>query len=132
MALALRHAKTQRTIHLFDSFEGLPEPGKLDGAAAIAYSEGRSSGQLSSIHKCEASLSEVRSLLLDRLGFSDKQIHFHVGWFQKSVPADAKDLGQIAVLRLDGDWYDSTLVCLEHLYPLLSPGGLLILDDYFC
>ena len=52
-------------------------------------------------------------------------------WFQNTVPIDAGKLGPIALLRLDGDWYDSTKICLEHLYPLLSPGGIIIMDDYW-
>ena len=132
MGLALRHAREERNLHLFDSFEGLPEPGERDGAAAVTYSDGRSQGALASIHKCEAGLAEVQGLLLEKLRLPKKCVQFHVGWFQNTVPADALSLGQIAVLRLDGDWYESTRVCLEHLYPLLSPGGVLILDDYFC
>lgn len=132
MGLALRHARVKRELHLFDSFEGLPEPSDLDGQAAIDYSDGRSSGDLSPIRKCEAVLSDVRGLLVGRLGLEERFVHFHVGWFQKTVPAAAKCLGPIALLRLDGDWYESTKVCLDNLYPLLSPGGILILDDYFC
>src|SRR5678815_621073 len=54
MALAMRHAGQSRSLHLFDSFEGLPEPGDKDGDMAIAYSGGRGSGALTSVHKCEA------------------------------------------------------------------------------
>ena len=132
MGLAARHAGQERIIHLFDSFEGLPEPGELDGQASVDYSGGQSSGAMSSIHKCEAGIEEVRRLMFGLLRFSPAQVRFHTGWFQDTVPADASGLGPIAVLRLDGDWYESTRICLEHLYPLLAPGGVLILDDYFC
>jgi O-methyltransferase len=132
MALVLRKFHEQRVLHLFDSFEGLPEPTELDGAGAISYSDGRSSGKLVPIQKTEASLGEVRGLLIEQLRFSSQQVHFHQGWFQDTVPRDASKIGPIAVLRLDGDWYDSTMTCLKHLYPLVSPGGLVILDDYFC
>lgn len=53
------------------------------------------------------------------------------GWFSATVPVWAKQQRPIAVLRLDGDWYDSTILCLEHLWPLVSPGGLVIIDDYY-
>lgn len=132
MGLALRAAGESRPLHLFDSFEGLPEPSEKDGAAAIAYSGGKSSGALTSIRACEANVEEVRRMLTTRARLPESQLHFHVGWFQNTVPAAEPALGPIAVLRLDGDWYDSTRVCLEHLYPLLVPGGVLILDDYFC
>lgn len=132
MGLALRHAGPMRPLHLFDSFEGLPQPGKQDGEAAAAYSEGQAGGALTSIHKCEASLAEVRGYLIDRLRLPQKELFFHVGWFQNTVPVVAPQIGPIAVLRLDGDWYESTRICLEHLYPLISPGGALLLDDYYC
>ena len=132
MGLALRAAGETRPLHLFDSFEGLPEPSEKDGAAAIAYSGGKSSGALTAIQACEANVDEVRQMLTTRAGLPQAQLHFHVGWFQNTVPVAAPALGPIAVLRLDGDWYDSTRVCLEHLYPQLEPGGWLILDDYFC
>lgn len=132
MGLAIRHSAPSRPLHLFDSFEGLPQPGFQDGGAAALYSEGQAAGTLAPIHKCEASLVEVRSYLTEQLRLPEKQVHFHVGWFQNTVPADAPQIGSIAVLRLDGDWYESTRICLEHLYPLLSPGGVVILDDYYC
>jgi len=131
MALAARSAGQDRALHLFDSFEGLPEPTEIDEAKAIDYSGGRAGGKLSSIDRCKAGLEEVRGFLFGQLGLDPARVHFHVGWFQDTLPADAPTLGPIALLRLDGDWYESTAVCLEHLYPLLSPGGIIVLDDYF-
>jgi O-methyltransferase len=132
MALAIKNAGQERHLHLFDSFEGLPEPTEKDGEQAASYSGGRSGGKLATVDKCRAGLDEVRHLILDIIKMPEKFAHFHVGWFQNTVPVDAGKLGPIALLRLDGDWYDSTKICLEHLYPLLSPGGILILDDYYC
>jgi predicted O-methyltransferase YrrM len=131
MALAMHNAGKERPLHLFDSFEGLPEPTEKDGEQAAAYSGGRNEGKLSTINQCRAGLEEVRHLIVNELHMPEALAHFHVGWFQDTVPADARKLGSIALLRLDGDWYDSTKICLEHLYPLLSPGGIIILDDYF-
>jgi predicted O-methyltransferase YrrM len=131
MALAIKDAGKQRDLHLFDSFQGLPEPNEKDGAHAAAYSGGRNQGKLAAIDQCRAGLNEVRHLILDEINMPETRAHFHVGWFQDTVPADSRQLGPIAVLRLDGDWYDSTKICLEHLYPLLSPGGIIIMDDYF-
>jgi O-methyltransferase len=132
MGRAIESSGKPRLLHLFDSFEGLPEPGPEDGNRAVEYSGGKGSGRLESVARCEASLDTVRSFLFNRLKLEPKQVQFHVGWFQNTIPPDSKQLGPIAVLRLDGDWYASTQVCLEHLYPLLSPGGVLILDDYNC
>lgn len=119
-----------RRLHLFDSFEGLPEPTAADGAKAITYSKGRSSGALDSIGACEAPLEDNRRLLETVIGYPTALTTYHVGWFQETVPRDAPDLGSIALLRLDGDWYESTAVCLEHLYPLVVTGGVVVVDDY--
>jgi O-methyltransferase len=131
MALAIKNAGQERHLHLFDSFEGLPEPTEIDGKYAAIYSGGRNQGNLTTTNNCEAGLDEVRHLMLNQIKVDPAFVHFHVGWFQNTVPAKASEIGPIALLRLDGDWYDSTKVCLEHLYPLLSPGGIIILDDYF-
>lgn len=132
MALAIKNAGQERHLHLFDSFEGLPEPTAMDGEfATITYSGGRSGGKLTPINQSSAELTGVRHLILDKIKVPPALAHFHVGWFQNTVPIDAGQLGPIALLRLDGDWYDSTKICLEHLYPLLSPGGIVIMDDYY-
>jgi len=130
MGLAIRHAGQTRDLHLFDSFEGLPEPTERDGLEAKQYSGGRASGALKSVNQCQAGLEEVRAILLGGLNFDPARTHFHVGWFQNTLPDIAPKLGPLALLRLDGDWYESTRLCLEHLYPLLSSGGVVILDDY--
>ena len=54
----------------------------------------------------------------------------HRGWFDDTVPKYAAEQPTIAVLRLDADLYDSTMVCLTHLFPLVAQGGLVIIDDY--
>ena len=131
MALAARHRGEARDFHLFDSFEGLPEPSAKDDQASIDYSGGRSSGKLAPIDQCVADLPRVKRFLFEELKLDPSRFHFHVGWFQNTVPAVAPGFGDIAILRLDGDWYESTQVCLEHLYPKLRPGGVIILDDYF-
>ncbi len=130
MGLALQRWGASTNLHLFDSFQGLPEPTEEDGVAARQYSGGRNSGSLVSIHQCKEGLEPVRDYLLSRLKLPAERTHFHPGWFQHTIPQIAPTLGPIALLRLDGDWYESTRICLEHLYPLLSPGGIVILDDY--
>ena len=142
MALAnLRHGLTRRHLHLFDSFEGIPEPDPaVDGARALAEVESvgcRPTGQLKSVsgfyEKFSSgigTLDDNRNLLEKKIGYPQEFLHYHPGWFQETVPVDAKTIGPIAILRLDGDWYASTKVCLEHLYPRVVPGGTVILDDY--
>jgi Macrocin-O-methyltransferase (TylF). len=56
------------------------------------------------------------------------RIVLHQGWFQDTLPEQAPD--QIALLRLDGDLYDSTFVCLNALYPKIASGGAVTADDY--
>ena len=131
MGLVARRHNPVRPLHLFDSFEGLPEPSAGDGARADEYSGGKTGGKLVSIAKCDATLEHVRTALFEEARLSPSNVFFHKGWFQDILPVEAKKIGNIAVLRLDGDWYESTKICLEYLYPLLSQNGVLILDDYF-
>jgi hypothetical protein len=128
-AAAVRDAGHRRDLHLFDSFQGLPEPGGEDGRAAADYSDGRAAGKLESTGKCVADVSEVQDLFR-RLGIDPARVKYHVGWFQDTLPKDHEVIGPIALLRLDGDWYDSTMVCLRTLYPQVVSGGYVILDDY--
>lgn len=120
-----------RLLQLFDSFEGLPEPTEADGEHAAQYSGGVNSGALKSVHQCEAGIEIVEKLLIQSIGFPCERVRFHRGWFQETIPHLGRDPEKIAVLRLDGDWYDSTKVCLDFLYDRLSKSGVIILDDYF-
>ena len=132
MALAhLAGGRPLRDLHLFDSFEGLPEPDQeKDGDAAIDYAAGRASGKLASIGQCVAPLEDNRRLLGEIIGYPVSLTHYHVGWFQDTVPRDAPEIGPIALLRLDGDWYESTKICLEELALKVSSGGMVVIDDY--
>jgi hypothetical protein len=117
--MGLSHKKKTRTIHLFDSFEGLPLADlEKDGEQAV-----RESGT------CRATIDDAKEAM-KVAGYPDSLICYHAGWFENTVPI--AETGPIALLRLDGDWYDSTLLWLQHLYPLLSVGGFLVIDDYDC
>jgi hypothetical protein len=61
---------------------------------------------------------------------STSSFHLVKGWFEQTLPLFQPST-QIALLRLDADWYDSTMICLEHLFDHLAPGALLLLDDYY-
>jgi hypothetical protein len=144
MALAnLRHGAARRHLHLFDAFQEICEPDpERDGErifAELRELAGRPAelkGRLEPIRGVydrfggPGTLSENRALLEERLRYPAAFLHYHVGWFQQTVPRDAESLGPIALLRLDGDLYHSTRVCLEHLYPRVVPGGFVIVDDY--
>ncbi|MEI6239529.1 MAG: TylF/MycF/NovP-related O-methyltransferase [Planctomycetia bacterium] len=75
-------------------------------------------------------LAENRNLLEQTIQYDARNIHYHHGWFQDTLPVDAAAVGPIAILRLDGDWYASTKACLEHLYDQVVPSGFVIVDDY--
>ncbi len=140
MALAnLTHGKSRRHLHLFDSFEGIPEPDEtVDGAKAVAESRqigGGTKGRLISVegfYRSAGTLEDNRNLLERVIGYDPEYIHYHEGWFQDSLPREAHEVKEIAILRLDGDWYASTRVCLEHLYHKVVSGGFVIVDDYGC
>ena len=100
-----------RQIHLFDSFEGLPQPkAEIDGILATRYAKGQASGELRSIDRCVGPLDDVKKLLFDILRLDSSRVVIHRGWFQQTLPVAAPNIGPIAVLRLDGDWYDSTKI----------------------
>jgi hypothetical protein len=129
-ALSLKHCgDTSRTLHLFDTFEGMTEPGEFDREA----STGRAAADLlsdaaeGSAMLARASLTDVRSNLAS-VDYPAERIVFVRGPVETTIPAQAPD--RIAILRLDTDWYESTRHELEHLYPRLAKGGVLIIDDY--
>lgn len=117
-----------RDLHLYDTFSGMSAPTAHDRSF-----DGHDAGELLARDEpqtglwCFASLEDVRANLLST-GYPAKRIHFHVGKVEETLPVKAP--GPIASLRLDTDWYESTRHELEHLYPLLQPGGMLIVDDY--
>jgi O-methyltransferase len=65
--------------------------------------------------------------------FSEEEARIRRGWFEDTVPKLASEIGRnvIALLRLDCDWYDSTILCLEHLMPIVKEGATVIVDDYY-
>lgn len=117
--------KTGRKLHLFDSFAGMPRPSPHD-TNVLPYYPGPTSGELSAIGMCVGKSRVQVESFMRNLGLYN--LHFHEGWFQDTVPTAKID--KIAILRLDGDWYESTRTCLEGLFSKLSPGGYLIIDDY--
>jgi O-methyltransferase len=123
-------ASPARQVWLFDSFEGLPQPTAQDGDKAIEYSGERASGVLEPIGQCVGPLDVVRELFFGKLRIAPSRLHIRQGWFQETLPSARHEIGPIAVLRLDGDWYESTKVCLENLYDLVVPGGFVVIDDY--
>lgn len=75
-------------------------------------------------------IEECRALIEGQIGYDPARVHYHAGWFQETLPLAVSKLDRLAILRLDADWYASTKICLETLYPLVVPGGVVIVDDY--
>jgi O-methyltransferase len=123
MSAAMAWAVPGRRSVLFDSFEGLPDAKLIDGPSAVHWSR-----EVRDRDNCRAEEAWAVQAM-ERAG----QLDFEVvkGWFENTVPAWAEQKRPIAVLRLDGDWYESTILCLEHLWPLVSIGGVVIIDDYY-
>jgi hypothetical protein len=116
------HNVTDRTVWVADSFEGLPAPppGSVD-------EQMYNFDQVLAIDRFAVTLEAVKSNF-ERYGLLDEQVRFLPGWFSDTLPN--APIEALAVLRLDGDYYDSTMDALTHLYPKLSVGGYVIIDDW--
>ena len=128
MALASQIHAAKRRVHLFDSFEGIPQAGINDGAD-IRACIGDGNGELKTTGISASSVEAVQKHMRE-WGVDTEDLIYHKGWFQTTVPNHCLNIEKIALLRLDGDLYESTIVCLEYLHPLVSQGGYVIVDDY--
>jgi hypothetical protein len=120
-----------RRVHLFDSFAGFPPFSEHD-------IDLRGGGWKAGDSACP--LKDVQANM-KRWGIPDELLVYHAGWFDETMPI-ATDRGSsephsrvnviklIVMLRLDADLYESTRTCMEYLYPLVSPGGWVIVDDW--
>jgi O-methyltransferase len=114
------YGDSSRKVWVADSFEGLPAP----DTARFPADEG------DRFHKWGGLSVGVQQVKhnFERYGLLDDQVEFLVGWFKDTLATAPID--QLAVMRLDGDLYESTWQAIEALYPKLSPGGFCIVDDY--
>lgn len=125
----LRLGVTDRDLYLFDTFTGMSEPGERD----VHIRAGKSAEQMLSDRDRGGPIWRVATLEdvqagFEPVGYPSERLHFVPGKVEDTIPDQAPE--QIAILRLDTDWYESTKHELEHLYSRLSPGGILIIDDY--
>lgn len=116
-----------RELCLFDTFTHMPFPGEADidvfGRAAADYYDVASGSEAFRYLPLEAVQDAVAST-----GYPRERMSFVQGMVEETIPEQAPDT--IALCRLDTDWYESTAHEMEHLYPRLSPGGVLLIDDY--
>jgi len=120
-AILKAYGKVERSVWVADSFEGLPAPNTAlyPADAGIALHQQKI---------LAVSLEQVQENF-KRYDLLDNQVHFLKGWFCDSLPT--APIEKLAILRLDGDLYQSTIEALTYLYPKLSVGGYVIIDDYF-
>jgi O-methyltransferase len=124
----LARGDTSRHLYLYDTFQGMSEPTDRD----VSFDGQSARTQLQQAERgtgiwCEAGLADVRENLRST-GYPAEKLHFVEGKVEDTIPGVLP--GPLAILRLDTDWYESTKHELAHLYPLLAPGGVLIIDDY--
>jgi O-methyltransferase len=119
-----------REIYLYDTFEGMSEPTEHDKAfTGLTADEmlGAGNKQVAASNWCYSALEEVEKNI-NSLKYPVSQIRYIKGKVEDTIPQTVPQ--KIALLRLDTDWYESTAHELKHLYPLLAPGGIIIIDDY--
>ncbi len=131
MAMTLKSlGATDRRIYLYDTFEGMSQPTDEDVShrGLSAMQEFKASGGVGDISTwCLGTLEEVKTNLA-QTGYPEQNIKYVKGRIEETVPETMPN--RIALLRLDTDWYESTKHELEHMFPVLSPDGVLIVDDY--
>lgn len=118
-ALLKAYNEQNRTVWVADSFRGLPKP---EANRAHDIEDALWSQEFLAVPQEQVQANFERYDLLD------DQVRFLPGWFQDTLPT--APIERISVMRLDGDMYDSTMVALRSLYPKLSVGGYVIIDDY--
>jgi hypothetical protein len=79
---------------------------------------------------CLGTVDDVSEVIFDYFSIPKTRVRLVKGWFEDTLAPTKGEIEQIAVLRIDGDWYESTKTCLFALYELVSAGGYVIMDDY--
>ena len=135
MILTLQELGAQRDLYLFDTFEGMTEPTEFDTSslsrpALEEWAAAKADGETpwAGVFGPDAFSEEtVRETLLST-GYPEERVHITRGPVEETIPVAAPVT--LALLRLDTDWYESTRHELDHLYPRLQSGGVLLIDDY--
>ena len=126
----LEHNNQEKVLYLFDTFEGMTKPDEIDVSNSELNATKEFNGtkiDSDSSNWCRATIDDVKSNLFS-VGYDKSKIYFIKGKVEETLPFD--DIKSISILRLDTDWYKSTKHELIHLFPKISKGGVLIIDDY--
>ena len=123
MSGAMSEVLKGRKSYLYDSFEGLPEVKAIDGTDAMNWQKNTTDPAY--LDNCKAEMKFAEQAM-QMSGGNYKLIK---GWFNETLLNELPE-EPIAILRLDADWYESTLICLKQLYPRVVKGGLILIDDY--
>jgi O-methyltransferase len=116
----------ERDYYFFDSFAGLPAAGEEDGEEARRWQS--ETGSPSYFDNCRASHDEFLTVI-GKAALPAPRLHVYPGFFDSTFPE--LTVPPVALLRLDADWYRSTLLCLERFWDSLLPGALVLIDDYY-
>lgn len=114
----------KRCYRLFDSYEGMPPAKEIDGKWALAWERNTTGPDYHD--NCRASEVEARTTMSISPA---KNVVITKGWFRDTLPKAERS--PIALLRMDADWYDSTVCILANLASAVVPGGMIIVDDYY-
>jgi O-methyltransferase len=118
----------KRMYYFFDSFEGLPPAQEIDGERAVAYQANISAPEYA--NNCSATLEEFRATIaLTKCRPPPENIEIRPGFFEQSF--ESFSVPPVVLLRLDADWYSSTMACLTKFWDFVLPGGLILIDDYY-
>jgi O-methyltransferase len=110
-----------RRIFLLDSWEGQPTPSPYD------VNEGGNPGEAGLFR---STYDVAKKLLLTQLGADPNRTFLVKGWFEETLPGTASKISEIAFAHIDCDYYEPVRICLETLFPALTPGGVILVDDY--
>jgi hypothetical protein len=125
-----KHGSVNRDLYLYDTFAGMSEPSEKDAHSSGeldvmgVYNDHKKDGY---VDWCYGPYEDVEALMKS-LALPAAQFHLVKGKVEETIPGTLPK--KIALLRLDTDWYESTLHELDHLFPLLQEGGFLLVDDY--
>lgn len=124
MSAGIAEILPNRKHYLFDSFEGLPEAKDIDGTKALQWQKNVDGKNY--YNNCAAEMGFAE----EAMKMSSSKYELIKGWFNETLPS-AQFEDEIIILRLDGDWYESTMDCFKNLYSKVATGGIVILDDYY-